>query len=95
MPKAVFDGTVLASSERVQNVEGNLYFPREAVDTTSLEESDTAYTCPWKGAATYYHLRVGDRRIEDAAWSYPDPEPEARHIAGHVAFDTRKGIGVS
>ena len=59
-----------------------------------LEASATAYTGPWKGAAPYVYLRIGDTRIEDAAWSYPVPKPAARAIAGHLAFDPWRGLEV-
>lgn len=94
MPKVTYANTVIARSDEVETVEGNLYFPRPSVDMTLLEPSATAYTCPWRGAAQDFHLRIGDARIEDAAWSYPEPKPAARAIAGHLAFDVRQGIEV-
>src|SRR5262249_7813593 len=42
--------------------------------------------CPKKGDASYYSVRVGDRRAENAAWYYPEPVEGAEPIAGHVAF---------
>lgn len=95
MAQVTFEGAVIARSDSVQQVEGTRYFPRDDVETRVLEPSETAYTCPWKGAAQYYHVRVGDTRLEDGAWSYPDPKPAARAIAGHVAFDGRQGFEVS
>lgn len=94
MITARYDGTTVARSDATERVEGNHYFPRDAVAMDRLEPSPTAYTCPWKGETQYYHLVVDGERIEDAAWSYPDPKPEARHIAGHVAFDPRKGVAI-
>ncbi|MDZ7708324.1 MAG: DUF427 domain-containing protein [Trueperaceae bacterium] len=94
MPKATYANNVIARSDDVETVEGNLYFPRASVDMSLLEPSTTASTCPWKGAAQYFHLRVGDTRIEDAAWSYPEPKPAAQAIAGHLAFDIRRGLEV-
>lgn len=94
MPRAVLNGNVLADSANVERVEGNAYFPRADVTAAVLEPSDTQYTCPWKGKAQYFDVRVGETLLADAAWSYPDPKPKARAIAGHVAFDTRKGIEV-
>lgn len=41
---------------------------------------------PPKGDAVYWHLRVGDRTIENAAWSYPEPPPGAPPLAGYIAF---------
>ncbi|CAN5252411.1 hypothetical protein BH23GEM4_BH23GEM4_18840 [soil metagenome] len=31
-------------------------------------------------------MRVGDRRAENAAWSYPDPNPGYERIAAYFAF---------
>lgn len=95
MPQATLDDTVLARSEDVERVEGNLYFPRRDVDVSLLDESDTQYTCPWKGEAQYDHARVGDELVRDAAWSYPDPKPAAKNIAGYLAFGVRKEIEVA
>ncbi len=89
MSTASYKGTVIARSDKVEQVEGNPYFPRAEVDMSVLEPSSTAYTCHWKGAAQYYDLVLGDERIDDAAWSYPDPKPAASNIAGHLAFDRR------
>jgi len=85
--RAVYKNTVLAESDNTEVVEGNHYFPREDVDMDCLTESDKEYTCPWKGEATYYHIKVGDQRIENGAWSYEEPKEKARHIAGHICFE--------
>lgn len=94
MPTVTYDGTTIARSDDVERVEGTSYFPRQDVRTELLEPSDTEYTCPWKGEADYFHLRVGDELVEDAAWSYPEPKPAAAQIAGHVAFDQGKGVSI-
>ena len=51
-----------------------------------FEPSERHTVCPWKGLASYYHVRVGDEINRDAAWYYPTPKPEAEHIRGRVAF---------
>jgi uncharacterized protein (DUF427 family) len=43
-------------------------------------------TRPWKGLASYYHLRVGVQTNEDAAWSYAEPKEAANSIKNRVAF---------
>jgi uncharacterized protein (DUF427 family) len=62
------------------------YFPREDVRADLLEDSDTHTHCPYKGDASYHHLRVGDRLIEDAVWYYPEPLDAAPWLQGLVAF---------
>lgn len=88
MPKAIWNGAVLAAADadEVKSVEGNVYFPCEAVDKTYLRDSKTKTVCHWKGTASYYDLEVEGEINRDAAWYYPSPRPEAAEIAGYVAF---------
>lgn len=86
MVKAVWNGAVLARSDDTTVVEGNHYFPPDAVDKNYLRPSDTHTTCPWKGEASYYTVEVEGQENKDAAWYYPDPKPEAAKIKDHVAF---------
>jgi uncharacterized protein (DUF427 family) len=86
VPKASWNGAVLAQSERFETVEGNTYFPLEALDLRFFRPSDTHTVCGWKGTASYYDVVVDGNVNKDAAWYYPDPKPAARNIAGHVAF---------
>lgn len=84
--KAIRNDTILAESDDTKVVEGNHYFPPQSVNDKHLEESDTEYTCPWKGEAEHYDVVVGEQRSEDAAWSYPEPKQAAREIKDRVAF---------
>jgi len=86
MAKAVWNGAVLAESERCEMVEGNHYFPPEAVKRGYLKPSETHTVCSWKGTASYYHVEVAGQRNPDAAWYYPEPSAAARNIKDHVAF---------
>lgn len=63
-----------------------VYLPSADVAPGLLVESQTRTQCPYKGGASYYSLVVGGRRIDDAAWMYATPLPEAIRIAGHVCF---------
>lgn len=86
MTTAVWNGAVLAESERCIVVEDNYYFPPENVQWEFFEKSQTHTDCPWKGRASYYDIVVNGQRNPDAAWYYPDPKPAAREIADYVAF---------
>lgn len=86
MATARWNGEVIADSDDIVVVEGNRYFPRESVRDEFLADSDTHTTCPWKGTASYYSLRVGGQENADAAWYYPEPKDAAAEIAGRVAF---------
>jgi uncharacterized protein (DUF427 family) len=86
MPKAIWSGKLLAHSDQCEVVEGNQYFPPQAVKQEFLRPSETHTTCGWKGVASYYDLVVDGQVNKDAAWYYPDPKPEAKNIAGYIAF---------
>ena len=86
MPRAIWNDVVVAESDRTLEVEGNHYFPPEAVKKEFLVPSETTSVCPWKGTASYYSLEVDGQRNEDAAWFYPAPKEAAKQIVDHVAF---------
>ncbi len=86
MATARWNGTVIAESDDTVVVEGNHYFPREAVDDDLLVESDRTSVCPWKGTASYFTLEVDGQTNRDAAWYYPEPKDAAKEITGRVAF---------
>ena len=85
--KALLNGKVIAKSNDTIVVEGNHYFPPESLQKEYFKDSETQYTCPWKGEARYYHLLVDGKELEDGAWEYPNPKEAAQKIAGHIAFD--------
>ena len=90
--KAIWNGVVIAESEKTRVVEGNHYFPPESVRRVYLRESGTQTVCSWKGTASYYGVEVNGQLNPDAAWYYPDPKPAAKNIAGRIAF--WKGVKV-
>lgn len=92
MVKALWNGKVIAESNRTEVVEGNHYFPAEDVRKDFIEPSDHKSSCPWKGVARYYSVVVDGERNRDAAWYYADPKPAAENIAGRIAF--WKGVKV-
>ncbi len=63
-----------------------LYVRRSLVRFDLLRPSATTTYCPCKGTASHWRAEVGGRRIEDVAWSYEDPVPEALPIAGMISF---------
>jgi uncharacterized protein (DUF427 family) len=86
MTKAIWEGTVLAESDQCVEVEGNQYFPPDAIKTEHFKSSATHTVCPWKGTASYYDVEVGAKVNHDAAWFYPEPKAAAKQITGYVAF---------
>lgn len=86
MPKATWNGAVLAQSDTCIVVEGNQYFPSDATNREYFKESSTHTTCPWKGLASYYTVEVDGKENKDAAWFYPAPKDAAKQIQDYVAF---------
>ncbi len=84
--KAVWNGAVLAESDRTVVVEGNHYFPPESINDELFQPSETQTWCPWKGEASYRSVAVEGDANPDAAWFYPDPKEAAANIKDHVAF---------
>ncbi len=62
------------------------YLPIEDVRMDLMEPTGYRTHCPFKGDASYWTLRVGDRVAENAVWAYQEPFPEVAALAGHVAF---------
>ena len=90
--KAIWNGTVVAESDDTVVVEGNHYFPAEAVKKQYLLPSNTKTMCSWKGEASYHTLFVDGDANPDAAWFYPEPKEAAAQIKRRVAF--WKGVQV-
>lgn len=86
MTKATWNGAILAKSDHTEKVEGNHYFPPEAINEEYFRPSDKITICPWKGEASYYDVIVAGEVNENAAWYYPEPKPAAANIKNHVAF---------
>lgn len=92
MAKAVWNGIVLAESDKYEIVEGNVYFPEESIKKQYFKKSDKNTVCFWKGVASYYTINANGRVNKDAAWYYPNPTQAAKKIINHIAF--WKGVQV-
>jgi len=90
--KAIWNGTILAESDETVVIEGNHYFPPDAINKEFFRQSETHTVCPWKGTASYYDVVAGGETNKDAAWFYPSPKTEAKEIENYVAF--WKGVKV-
>ncbi len=91
--RARLGDTVIAEADQddLIRIEGNWYFPPQSVTEGVLRNSDTPYTCPWKGECQYYDVAVDDQVLDDRAWAYPTPYPTAidrvgKDFSGYVAF---------
>lgn len=86
-----FNGEVIADSERALIVHETrhdpvIYFPREDVRFDRLDRTQHRTFCPFKGDASYWTLRVGDRSEPDAVWSYEDPFEQVAGLKDYVSF---------
>lgn len=86
MARAIWNGQIIAESDACKVIEGNHYFPPEAVKPEFIRPSETHSHCPWKGDASYYTIVVDGKENPDAAWYYPDTKPKAKEFEGYVAF---------
>lgn len=86
MPKAIWNGIVIAESDKTLKVEGNHYFPPNAIKKAYFRKNGNHTVCPWKGTASYYDIVVDGKEKKGAAWYYPKPSKAAAHIKNHVAF---------
>lgn len=62
------------------------YFPKEAVNSTTLTSSSSHTFCPWTGIADYFAVTTDQATIAKAAWTYRHTLPGAGKIKNHVSF---------
>jgi uncharacterized protein (DUF427 family) len=89
--RVVHAGETLADSTRAlvlheTGLPPRYYLPPEDVRMDLLEPTDFSTTCPFKGDASYWTLRIGDQTLTGVAWSYLDPLDERTDIAGRISF---------
>lgn len=91
--KAIWNGVVIAEApkEALIFIERNWYFPPTSVNMQYLRQSDTPYTCPWKGECQYYDVGDGLTWSTDSAFSYDHPKTSAiekvkKDFSRYIAF---------
>jgi len=97
--RAQLGADVLAESSNVIEVDEDqnpprYYFPRADVRMDRLKSSATRTTCPFKGAAAYFSLEVGDGSLPDAAWTIETPYDEHADLKSRIAFYSEKFDGL-
>ena len=90
--QVVFNGEIVADSNRALIMHETrlpqvFYFRPEDVRMDLLTPTDDQTHCPFKGNASYWTLKVGEREAVNAVWSYEEPFDESSAIKGYVAFD--------
>jgi len=86
-----FAGAVVADTRRALELKESsyrpvLYVPRDDAKLAHFERSDRRTHCPYKGDASYFHLRAGGDYAENVVWSYETPFPAMAAIEGFLAF---------
>jgi uncharacterized protein (DUF427 family) len=86
-----FNGEVVAQTTRALRVLETshppvYYIPIDDVKREYLTPTQQRTFCEFKGAASYWTLKVGERVSENAAWSYANPSPGFEAIKDYIAF---------
>lgn len=89
------DGVTVAESTNARilfetGLPARYYLPKTDIRMDLLEPSDLHTSCPYKGTASYYHVRTDDDLHENIVWWYPAPLEESSRVAGYVCFYNEK-----
>ncbi len=89
--RAYFGGVAIADSRDVMMMHETkhlpvYYLPMKDVRMDLMVPTSHRTHCPFKGDASYWTVKVGDRVAENAAWSYENPLPSCPGIKGYFAF---------
>jgi uncharacterized protein (DUF427 family) len=89
--RVLLDGEVLAETTRAQalfetSLPPRWYMPPEDVRMELLEPSESKTRCAYKGSASYWNVRVGDRFEDDLVWTYAQPKHDAEQVRGMLCF---------
>ena len=93
--QVVVDGVTVADSQRPHllfetGLPTRYYIPQDDVRMAYLEISDTQTRCPYKGIASYWSVKTGDKVYKDLVWSYPEPVPECPRVKDLLCFFNEK-----
>jgi uncharacterized protein (DUF427 family) len=89
--RALIGDRVVLDTTRAQllyesNLPPRVYIPIDDLDAALLERTETSTHCPFKGDASYWSIRVGDRLVEDAVWTYEQPIEAAAWLKGYACL---------
>jgi uncharacterized protein (DUF427 family) len=93
--KVVVEGVVVAETRRPRllfetGLPTRYYIPKIDVRMDLLEPTESTTACPYKGRASYWAVKVGDRHLADLVWAYPAPIPECPKIENLLSFYNEK-----
>jgi len=86
----VFGGVIVADSRRAKRVLETshppvYYLPPEDVRLEYFTPIPGQSLCEWKGTASYYSIRAGNKNAEQSAWYYPNPTPAFESLKNYIA----------
>jgi uncharacterized protein (DUF427 family) len=86
-----FAGELIARTHRVLRIletshPPTYYIPLQDICRDFLVASDLRTFCEFKGTASYWTLKVGERVSTNAGWHYPEPTRWYRRLKDHVCF---------
>jgi uncharacterized protein (DUF427 family) len=84
--RVVWYGQVVAESDDIYVDGSDYYFPRESIEHEFFMKSKAVFHCADKGYADQYNLTVRGNTVENAAWMYPHPYPDAKQLKNMVGF---------
>jgi uncharacterized protein (DUF427 family) len=93
--RVLIGGVIVAETTRALTLrESTLppvhYIPRKDAQMDLFERSEHRTHCPYKGDAAYYTVMAGGVIARNAAWTYEQPFPAVKEIAGRLAFYPEK-----
>lgn len=93
--RVIFNGETIADTKRARRVLETSHPPAYYIPLDDVKKeflvSNTKHTfCEWKGQASYYDLKVGEKRVNGVAWYYPTPIEAFVPIANYVCFYANK-----
>ena len=88
--RVVFNGETIADSTcTVRVLETShppvYYIPQDDVKMDYLTATSRRTFCEYKGVANYWTIQVGDKVLENGAWTYADPNIAYLDIKNYIA----------
>mmetsp|Transcript_16527 Transcript_16527/g.23122 ORF Transcript_16527/g.23122 Transcript_16527/m.23122 type:complete len:121 (+) Transcript_16527:143-505(+) len=93
--RAMWHDTVVAEAPDMTECrvfDGVVYFPKKYIKDQYIVNSNMKMAHGDKGVANYFHIRVGDKTMENGAWTFKTPEKPISHLKNLIGF--RKSMKV-
>ncbi|MBC7869409.1 MAG: DUF427 domain-containing protein [Chitinophagaceae bacterium] len=89
--RVLFNGVTLAETTRAMRVLETshppvYYIPQADIRMEYLSPTAQRTFCEFKGAASYWTIKVGEEVEEDAGWSYASPSRGFEQLKDYISF---------